>query len=225
MRKIGVAVVCAIFAESVPVHALDRDVERKTDPFTDEQVCRVNYGSGFARAFTEGLAEGVLGWYGLSYFFAERRNGQIIAGITNDQRLPIAGDIQIRVDDGPVTTIAPSDTPENLLPPLNVPVASTGYPNVDQQIAQTMRNARAQMLPFRIISGDKAKALLRSIVSRHRAIWRSVAMIAAADRGPAEIKIEGLSEALQECGIDLTGDTQSPAPTGSATSPPMSQPR
>ncbi|HSC18343.1 MAG TPA: hypothetical protein VLC74_05455 [Rhizomicrobium sp.] len=54
--------------------------------------------------------------------------------------------------------------------------------------------------------------MIREIVNGHRAIWRSVTMIAAADRGPAEIRIDGLKEAAADCGIDLTpaSDTNSP---------------
>jgi hypothetical protein len=205
VKKFGMTVTAVgALGASVSAHALDWNVEKKTDPFTDTPMCRVNYGSEFGRSFVEGI----MGWYAVSYFFAERRGSQIIAGITNDRKLPVAGDIQIRVDDGPVTTITPADTPESLLPPMSIPVTPSGYPSVDEQIARSMHVARAQMLPYRVLEGERAKALLRSIVSGRRAIWRSVTMIAAADSGPAEIKIEGLKEALQECGIDL-----SPSPT------------
>jgi hypothetical protein len=121
----------------------------------------------------------------------------------NDRKLPMPGDVQIRVDDHPAVTITPADTPDAWLPPSTVPNPSTGNPTVDGSIASTMRVTRAQILPYRVVGGDKAKSLLREVVTGHRAIWRSVTMMPAADRGPAEIQIEGLREALSECGVDL----------------------
>ncbi len=204
MKREAVIVLISLAICSPANAALEYHVVKSTDPFTDQNICKIEFGTNFSRAFLEGMAEGVLGWYGLSYFYVERRGDEIVAGITNDRHLPIAGDIQIRVDDGPVTTITPADTPDDYLPPSAFPQTTTGYATTDQTIANAMRNFRAQMTPFRVLSGEKARALLSELVNGHHAIWRSVTMIAAANRGPAEIRIDGLSEALAECGIDVT---------------------
>jgi hypothetical protein len=209
MRRVStIALIAVLFATPVSAE-LEYHVVRSVDAFTDEQICKTVLGTDFSR----GIAEGMLGWYGVSYFFVERKGNEIAAGITNDRNLPVAGNIQIRVDDGPVTTITPADTPEDMLPAsaIPVPTTTTGYPEVDKQISESMRIARAQLTPFRVVTGDKARSLLAEIINGHHAIWRSVTMLPQTDRGPAEIRIDGLKEAVAACGIDLT--PQSVVPT------------
>src|SRR4051812_37599847 len=100
MRAVSIIALTCLFFSSPAVAELEYHVVRSVDPFTDEETCKTVLGTDFSRAF----AEGMLGWYGVSYFFVERKGKEIAAGITNDRNLPVAGDIQIRVDDGPVTT-------------------------------------------------------------------------------------------------------------------------
>jgi hypothetical protein len=186
---------------SSPARAeLEYHVVRSVDAFTDEQTCKTVLGTDFSR----GIAEGMLHTYALSYFFIERKGNEVAVGITNDGNLPVAANVQIRVDDGPVTTITPADTPEDMIPASTVPAPTTGFPESDKQIAEAMRIARAQLTPFRVVTGEKAKALLTEIINGHRAIWRSGTMLPQGDRGPVEIRIAGLKEAAAECGIDLT---------------------
>lgn len=56
--------------------------------------------------------------------------------------------------------------------------------------------------PYRVVTGERAVALLREIVGGSEVRWRVVSINAAAS-GTGTVRVRGLREALIECGISL----------------------
>jgi hypothetical protein len=202
--KVLVFCLCGMAAlQAQDAHALDWTTEKHIDNFTDVETCKVMPGSKFSRAFVFGMAEGLLHWYAISYFYAERRGDEVRAGFTNDKNLPIMGDIQVRVDQNPAVTITAADTPVDTGPHIDIPQMQGVTPEVKAQIEKSMKGALAQMSPYRDFAGEKAVDLLRQIVNGKKAIWRSIGGVNNAPEDAAEIRINGLDDALKECGIVL----------------------
>jgi hypothetical protein len=205
MKKTGSVLCLSVLVAlgTTQTHALEWTAEKHIDSFTDIETCKVMPGSEFSRAFVFGTVEGLMHWYAVSYFFAERRGDEVRAGFTNDKNLPIMSDIQVRVDQNPAVTITAADTPIDTGPSIAIPQMQGVTPEVKAQIEQSMKGALARMSPYRVFAGEKAVALLRQIVNGKRAIWRSIGGVNNASEDVTEIRIDGLSDALSECGIAL----------------------
>lgn len=194
----AVAATAVVWFAAAPAHALDWNTRRLVDEFTDAQSCRVEPGGEFSRSFVRGMT----GAFRTLHFYAENRNGEVRAGFMSEPLIAIPGDVQIRVDSNPLTTITAADTPLDLAPSYTMPPTPGFTPEQQAQLEQTMRSSMAIASPYRVVTGERAVALLREIVGGRDVRWRVVSINAAAS-GTGTVRVRGLREALTECGIDL----------------------
>lgn len=181
-----------------PAQALNWRVVHLEDEFTDVRTCRVEPGGTFSRSFLRGA----IGAFRTLHFFAENRDGEIRAGFMSEPLMPIAGDIQVRIDDGPLTTLTAADTPIDSAPTIRLPTTPGVTPEAHAAMEQTIRQSMAVASPYRVLTGERAVSLLRDIAEGEDARWRVVTVNAAAS-STGEIRKRGLAEALAECGIAL----------------------
>lgn len=97
----ALVVIALAWLVASPASALDWNTRRLVDEFTDAQSCRVEPGGEFSRSFVRGMT----GAFRTLHFYAENRNGEIRAGFMSEPLIAIPGDVQIRVDSNPLTTI------------------------------------------------------------------------------------------------------------------------
>jgi len=174
-------------------------IKRTVDRFTDEKTCRVTPLSEFSRAIVAGLMK--VGY--TSYFFAEIRDNGVRVGVTSDSNIPVAPEIQLRIDSDPAITITSADTPVDQGPTIPIPNLQNLPPAVRDSIARSMQTAMAIMSPYRVVTGDRAKEILRRLVSAKKAMWRPVIGVNAQFGETVNIPINGLADALRKCGISL----------------------
>ncbi|MEJ0060847.1 MAG: hypothetical protein WDM79_15255 [Terricaulis sp.] len=168
------------------------------DEFTDEHVCRVEPGGILSRSIVRGLS----GAFRTLHFIVENRDGEIRAGFLSEPMLPIGGDIQLRVDDNPMVTLAPADTPIDAGPEMPIGIVPNIPPEARAQLERSLRAARGMQSPYRLVVGERARTLLLQIVDGEDVRWRVITVNAAVSR-TGRIRVEGLIEALSECGIVL----------------------
>lgn len=182
--------------------ALDWRTQRLRDEFTDIETCRVEPGGAFSRAFVRGMT----GAFRTLHFFAENRNGEVRAGFMSEPLIPIPGDIQLRVDANPFITLTAVDTPLDAAPAINIPDTPGITPEMRTAMEQSIRSTMAMASPYRVLTGDRARALLRAILSGEETRWRVVTINAAAS-ATGTLQTRGLSDALEECGISIAADS------------------
>lgn len=180
-----------------PAAAKDWNAVRRVDPFTDSHSCRVEPGGRFSRSAVRQLAGSYLSYY----FYAERRNAEIRAGVFAEPSLPISGDVQIRVDDHPMITITAADTPIDAAP--TVPMAALDALPPDQRAAlqAQMRATLAVASPYRALIGERAALLIEEILAGKVTIARTVGINAATSSIAEWRPDKDLRAALLECGI------------------------
>jgi len=194
----ALVVIALAWLVASPASALDWNTRRLVDEFTDAQSCRVEPGGEFSRSFVRGMT----GAFRTLHFYAENRNGEIRAGFMSEPLIAIPGDVQIRVDSNPLTTITAADTPLDLAPTYTIPATPGLTAEQQAQLEQTLRASMAIASPYRVVTGERAVALLREIVGGSEVRWRVVSINAAAS-GTGTVRVRGLREALIECGISL----------------------
>lgn len=191
----GVAVLIFLALTPSPAAAKDWNAVKRIDPFTDIQSCRVEPGGAGSRAFFRGRSLAY-------YFYAEKRGDQIRAGVFSEPAIPIAGDVQIRVDDGPLITITAADTPIDAAPAPVVQLPSTLPPEARAAYEQMIAAAQASASPYRAVTGERAAALLHQILAGKLVRIRSIGINSALST-TGEIKIDprDLRDALEKCEI------------------------
>ncbi|MGE0827760.1 MAG: hypothetical protein AB7O04_00210 [Hyphomonadaceae bacterium] len=180
----------------VPANALSWRAEHVRDPFTEAEACRVLPGGAFTRALT-GMSR-----LGVYYFFFERRGAEVRAGVTSDHGLPIAGDVQVRVGDGPLITITAADTPLDARPQTPAVAIEGLSQDAAAQIAAARDAALASVSPYRVLAGERARQLIADILAHDRTIWRTVGVNAATSSIGELEPNASLRRALHMCGLD-----------------------
>lgn len=179
--------------------ASQTSVSRSVDAFTDTQVCRVEYGDELTRSMNRQLTGTFIGLY----FFAENRDGEVRAGVVSEPKLPIAGDVQLRVDDNPLVSITAADTPLDLAPATTLPETPGLSAEQRDRLQASMRSTMSVASPYRVLVGAKAVSLLKAMTQGKNMIWRVVGINAAASTtGSISIKPD-LAKSLAACGIAL----------------------
>lgn len=188
---------CASTSGPAPGPAPWHSVER-TDPFTDVRSCRVERGDETRRAIERRIHHA----FRTLYFFVEKRDGAVRVGFMSEPAIPISGDIQVRVDDGPIVTLKAFETPLDLAPALPAPATPGLGPEQQQAILDMQRTMLAQASPYILIEGRPAEDLLRQILSGASVKVRVVTINAAAAE-TGIIDPAGLAEAVKACGIAI----------------------
>lgn len=174
---------------------------RDTDQFTDKSTCGVIVGS----FYTGGGVYTVSNHY---YPYIESANGELRVGIRSGGRFKIpVGDVQIRIDQNPVWTIATGETPVDYVPEgqLKAMQAYGGDAKQQEMLEKTYKTAlqaSAQaMSPFTAATGEKAHQILSQMKTGKVLIYRTLGLNQAASTTGEYALDQSLSKALAECGI------------------------
>jgi hypothetical protein len=134
---------------------------------------------------------------GKYYPFVGEKDGEFYAGVRSggSYRIP-TGTVQLRVDDKPVWTITPEETPAVLVP------ATAGAPESTSQ--ETMRSMAKVLSPFTAATGDKAKKIIKQMSNGKVLKYRTVGLNQAAS-STGEVPIDSsFFEGLTKIGIDVS---------------------
>lgn len=180
-------------------------VSQLKDEFTNAQSCRVERTSPENRDFIKAMA-GVYYSYG---FYAEKYNGVVRAGIrTEPSTLPIAGDVQIKVDEK-LVTLTLADTPLDVAPEtpqyqINKEAEKTLGAGFSKSMTEMTNNIKRMGSPYRALTGQKAINLLRDIANAKEEVKFRVVGVNSALSATGVISTgPEFAKALNECGIDI----------------------
>lgn len=183
-----------------------------TDKFADVQSFMVTIGS-------YGSTESILYTTSLSlYPFIEKRGEEMTVGIRSggSSKVPV-GTVQLRIDGNKTWTIEPSETPLYFAPAnLMGGISSTpttprsGNPQQDAYIKQLQENAKnmqqnaiKNMSPFTAATGEKAKSIIKEMMTGQTIIYRKVGVNqAASSEGSANLD-QSFKDAMIKAGITL----------------------
>lgn len=171
-----------------------------TDEFTDKTTMMVTTGDSGRPSWivTQPLH---------LYPVIRKEGSEIYVGIMSGGRFKIpVGTIQLRIDQNEAWTITPQETPVSMAP--SIPMA----PIVTLQGAQAeiVKNAQEQamkstsqlMSPYTVTGGDKAKQILKQMVSGHLIKYRTVGINQAASTTGEAVIDSSLAKSLREIGIE-----------------------
>ncbi|MEE4632291.1 hypothetical protein V2K98_02005 [Pseudomonas alliivorans] len=170
-----------------------------TDEFTDKTTMMVTTGD-----FSTG---GSIVTSSLKFYPVVRKEGgQIYVGLISGGRFKIpVGTVQLRIDQNEAWTITPQETPVSSMPAaaqyvLNLPPEQAAIVKNAQE--QAMINATQMMSPYTITGGDKAKKILRQMLSGKVLKYRVVGINQAAST-TGEVELDpSLAESLRLIGIN-----------------------
>lgn len=170
-----------------------------TDEFTDKTTMMVTTGdfSSGSSIMTSSLR---------FYPVVRKEGGQIYVGLMSGGRFKVpVGTVQLRIDQNEAWTITPQETPVSSMPAapqyvLNLPPEQTAIVKNAQE--QAMINATQMMSPYTIAGGDKAKKILRQMLSGSVLKYRVVGINQAAST-TGEVALDpSLAESLRLIGIN-----------------------
>lgn len=171
------------------------------DEFTDKITKMVTVG--------EGLSGSVIITQSLKYYpFVGIQNDELHVGIRSGGRYRIpTGTVQIRVDENQAWTIGSEETPLYLL--TEQPKFATGVDSstdlgrmIEKTQGQVMANAARISSPYTATTGEKAKKILKEMLSGKIVRYRTVG-ITQASSTTGEVKIdESFVRSLREIGIN-----------------------
>lgn len=136
------------------------------------------------------------------------RDGEVYVGIRSGGavRVPV-GTVQLRIDNNQAWTITPEETPIFLAPALPTGVPQTVSANTQQEqvINQAMKRTTdvmaKSMSPYTVATGDKAKSIIKEMLSGRVIKFRTVGFNQAAST-TGEMSIDqSFIDALREIGI------------------------
>lgn len=170
-----------------------------TDEFTDKTTMMVTTGD-----FSAG---GSIVTSSLKFYPVVRKEGgEIYVGLMSGGRFKIpVGTVQLRVDQNEAWTITPQETPVSLMPAapqyaLNLPPDQAAIVKSAQD--QAMMNVTQMMSPYTITGGDKAKKILKQMLTGKILKYRTVGINQAASTTGEVVIDPSLSESLRLVGID-----------------------
>lgn len=165
------------------------------DEFTDKVTQMVTIG--------EGLSNQVIVTRSLRYYpFVGTLDGTLFVGIRSGGRYRIpTGTVQMRIDDNAAWTISPEETPLSLVPKMPALEQQAGNPSLTEIQSKAMANAMKISSPYTAATGDKAKEILRQMMSGKIVKYRTVGINqAASTTGEAAIDASFL-KSLADIGI------------------------
>lgn len=171
-----------------------------TDEFTDRTTMMVTTGD-----------LGTPSWIvtqPLHFYPVVRKEGsEIYVGIMSGGRFKVpVGTVQLRIDQNDAWTITPQETPVSMAP--SIPMAPLVTLQGEQ--AALVNNAQEQaikstsqlMSPYTVTGGDKAKQILKQMVSGHLIKYRTVGINQAASTTGEAVIDPSLAKSLREIGIE-----------------------
>jgi hypothetical protein len=172
-----------------------------TDEFTDKTTMMVTTG--------DFPASGSIVTRSLHFYPVVRKeDGEIYVGLMSGGRFKIpVGTVQLRIDQNEAWTITPQETPVGLVPA--VPQYSMNLPPEQAAIVksaqdQAMTNVAQMMSPYTVTGGDKAKKILKQMLSGQNLKYRTVGINQAASTTGEAVIDPSLAESLRLIGIDPT---------------------
>jgi len=170
-----------------------------TDEFTDKTTMMVTT--------SEFPASGSIVTRSLRFYPVVRKEGdEIYVGLMSGGRFKIpVGTVQLRIDQNEAWTITPQETPVSMMPSapqytLNLPPEQAAL--VKQTQDQAMLNVTQLMSPYTVTGGDKAKKIIKQMLSGHTLKYRTVGINQAAST-TGEVQLDPtLAESLRVIGID-----------------------
>lgn len=194
MRQIGCLLIaaglmagCSVAEPGIGGHWLS---STKVNKFTKRQHCIVTASTGGIRG---GFTKGFNTIYRFRFYpFLEMVNKELRLGVRSDVLVeqPV-GDVQVRIDDRKIWTIASSETP--------LDYAQKGDRNVAMDIAKRAK------LPYSVATGEKARAILQEMVAGSLLWYRVLGLnqkITSAGWFPLD---KSFRQALAGCEIKLKG--------------------
>lgn len=170
-----------------------------TDEFTDKTTMMVTT--------SEFPASGSIVTRSLHFYPVVRKEeGEIYVGLMSGGRFKIpVGTVQIRIDQNEAWTITPQETPVAMMPAapqyaLSLPPEQAAL--VKQTQDQAMLNITQMMSPYTVTGGEKAKKILKQMLSGQNLKYRTVGVNQAAST-TGEVAIDpSLAESLRAIGIN-----------------------
>ncbi|GFM73777.1 hypothetical protein PSCICL_47690 [Pseudomonas cichorii] len=170
-----------------------------TDEFTDKTTMLVTTGdfSAGGSIITSSLR---------LYPVVRKEGGQIYVGVMSGGRFKIpVGTVQLRIDQNEAWTITPQETPVSQMPAapqyaLNLPPEQAAIVKNAQD--QAMISAAQMMSPYTIAGGDKAKKILKQMLTGKVLKYRTVGLNQAASTTGEAVIDPSLAESLRLVGID-----------------------
>ena len=198
MKKILVQVVAGLLLVGCAATGPVWKPVSNVDEFTDVSTKMVTVGeyAGGSLVVTQSLKY---------YPFVAIQNGELFVGVRSGGRFRVpTGTVQIRIDANPAWTITPDETPVALVP--SVPTMQMeGMPqSVDMAGLQklAMANVTKMMSPYTAATGDKAKSIIRQMLTGKVIKYRTIGMNQAAST-TGEVKLDAsFAAALKSVGID-----------------------
>lgn len=196
---LGAAAATLAACASVPDSAWKADhisawkADHIVDEFTDRKICRVQYDIRAPFRRCPG--------YICYHFYAETdASGEMRVGVRSTPAVPIAGDLQLRVDRHPAVIISSVETPIDYAPSYSEP---TGNKVADAAGERVMTAISRSLSPYRVTTGQKAKRILRQILAGKTLRFRTLGVnsVTAQPIVPIEIT-ENMRQALSQCGIN-----------------------
>ncbi|MNT31147.1 hypothetical protein D3C72_1669720 [compost metagenome] len=119
-------------------------------------------------------------------------------------KIPV-GTVQLRIDQNEAWTITPQETPVSMMPAapqyaLNLPPEQAAL--VKQTQDQAMLNITQMMSPYTVTGGEKAKKILKQMLSGQNLKYRTVGINQAASTTGQTVIDPSLAESLRLIGID-----------------------
>lgn len=170
-----------------------------TDKFTDQTTTMVTTGdySAGTSIITSSLK---------FYPVVRREGGEIYVGLMSGGRFKVpVGTIQLRIDQNEAWTITPQETPVSMVPA--APEIALGLPAEQAEMiknsqAQSMENIYKMMSPYTVTGGDKARAILKQMLSGQTLIYRTVGINQAASTTGEIALDDSLRQSLLVIGIN-----------------------
>jgi len=171
-----------------------------TDEFTDKTTMMVTTGDHSAPSWIVTQP--------LHFYPVVRKEGsEIYVGLMSGGRFKVpVGTVQLRIDQNDAWTITPQETPVSMAP--SIPMAPLVTLQGEQ--AALVKNAQEQaikstsqlMSPYTVTGGDKAKQILKQMVSGHLIRYRTVGINQAASSTGEAVIDQSLAKSLREIGIE-----------------------
>ncbi|MEE6443780.1 MULTISPECIES: hypothetical protein, partial [Pseudomonas] len=141
------------------------------------------------------------------FLYSPQEDGEIYVGIMSGGRLKVpVGTVQLRIDQNDAWTITPQETPVSMAP--SIPMAPLVTLQGEQAALvnnaqeQAMKSTSQLMSSYTVTGGDKAKQILKQMVSGHMIKYRTVGINQAASINGEAVIDPSLVKSLREIGIE-----------------------
>lgn len=170
-----------------------------TDEFTDKTTMMVTTGDS-------GNASWIVTRPAYYYPVIRKECDELFVGVMSGGRfkLPV-GTVQLRIDQHEAWTITPQETPVSLAPavvPIGVTVTGEQAEIVRNAQEQAMKAASQMMSPYTVATGDKARQIIRQLLTGQKLRYRIVGINQAASTTGEAVIDASLAQSLRSIGID-----------------------